>query len=104
MNVLRIGPGRETSDDIELPEQAAHNFVDVLSSADMLEPRNDSIERNLHFRNGTLRVEFAVPFEALLMFQKLFSVEIGDYSSQAAGQVPVDRNTGHAAAEGHASD
>src|SRR5918995_194230 len=70
VGVLRVGPGREAGEYVELSQQAADHFFSVLLAAELIELAHDARQRSLHIENRALRVVLALMLEALLMFEE----------------------------------
>jgi hypothetical protein len=74
---FRIGPGGKIGDEVELPEQLAHDFAGVLALAELLDTRQDAPERFFSLRDGVLRVELALLLEAAVMLDEFFAEKVG---------------------------
>ena len=73
-----IGPGGKPSDDIELSEEFADDFVSVVFGAESVELANHFQECFFNIVNRPFREELALLLETALTFQKFFAVKIGD--------------------------
>ena len=83
--VLGVGPGREVGDLIELAQQAAHDVIAVAVVAELIEPGHRLADCLLHLGHRARRVVLALGFEALLVLEELFPVEIRAGDGVSAG-------------------
>ena len=77
MGVLRVGPGRQAGEQIELAQQAANDLLGVSLAAELIELVHDARQRSLHVENRALGVVLALILKALSMFEEFFAIEIG---------------------------
>jgi hypothetical protein len=78
MELVRVGPSGQLGDQIELLEEFAHHVARVVALAQLLELSHDSRQGIFGPRDGHLGIVFALPFEAGVMLEKLFAIEIGE--------------------------
>jgi hypothetical protein len=78
MELVDVGPGGELCDKVELSEELTHHLTGIVSLAQHFEPLDDARDGVLSLRNRRVRVVLALAFQALLMFEELFSEEVGE--------------------------
>lgn len=76
MQRLRIGPRRQIRNAIELPQELTDDLAGIFALAQLLHGGQDAIEGIFGLRDGELRIELALLFEAPVMFEELFAEEL----------------------------
>jgi hypothetical protein len=94
MELIGVGPGRELGNKVELSKELTHHLTGIGSLAQRVEPIDDARDCVLGLRNRGVRVVLALPFQALLMFEKFFTKEVGE--TLAAWSEVVTRESGKA--------
>ena len=78
MDFQRVGPGRQTSHDVELAKQPGENEIGVSLLGQVLDVGQHALQRPLDAADRLFREVLALRVQALLMLQELFAVEVGE--------------------------
>ena len=80
MGIRGIRPGRQLCHAVECLQQPADHQTDIVMSlgAQLVHPDHDTPERLLHLGNRTLGIRLSLAFEACLVLEEFFPVEIGE--------------------------
>lgn len=70
--------GRQVRHDVDAVEKMAGEFFEIFNFADAVHLGNDTVEHAFDFFVGSFLEEGPLAFQAALMPQKLFSVEVRD--------------------------
>lgn len=76
VNVVGIGPSRETGDDVQFSEELSDHEVGVVFGGQVVELSDDANEGGFDVADGLGREVFALPLETAMMFDELFPVEL----------------------------
>ena len=77
VKLRRIEPAGEAGHCIELSEQAAHQRVGIILSAQLIELTEDPGQRLIGGGDGPLREVLALGCQALTMFEEFLAIEVG---------------------------
>ena len=78
MKLFGLSPRGQAGDEIELAEELAHHRAGILALAKLLELPHHARERIFGLRDRNLGVVLTLPLETPMMFEKLFTEEIGE--------------------------
>jgi hypothetical protein len=78
VKLMGIGPGGKLRDDVEPAKQLAEHLSRIVALADDVEVGEEPLERVLRLADGPVGVVLPLPFEASMMFQQLFAIELAE--------------------------
>lgn len=106
MELVWVGPSGQLGDEIEFLQELTDHAAGVLALAELFELRHDARERVFGLGDRDVRVVLALALQARMVFQKFFTVEIGEaLTGRSEHRVWVTRNVGalRATLQGHFS-
>jgi hypothetical protein len=76
VNVVRIGPSRETGDDVQFPEESSDHEVGVVFGGQIVELSENANESGFDVADGLGREELSLPLKTAMVLDELFPVEL----------------------------
>src|SRR5262245_3002813 len=76
VGLFRVGPGGKAGDYVELFEERTYELIRVVFGAELFELAHDPRECSLDVGDGALGIVAPLLLEALVMFDKFFSVKL----------------------------
>ncbi|MEO5895718.1 MAG: hypothetical protein ABIS06_08455 [Vicinamibacterales bacterium] len=77
MKLLGVGPAGQSSDRIELPQQAAYELVPIILRAQLIEAPEDSDQCRISISDGPSREGFFLAGQLFPMPEELLTIEVG---------------------------
>ena len=78
MEFVEFSPGGELGDKVELSKELAHHLTGIVSLTQDFQTFDDAGDGVLGLGDCRVGVILALAFQALLMFQEFFPVEVGE--------------------------
>jgi hypothetical protein len=76
MDLMGLGPGGKLRDDVDSAKEIADHLAGIVALTENIEVGEQPLQRVFGLRNGDVRVVLALTFQASMMFEQLFSVEL----------------------------
>src|SRR4051812_7463298 len=77
MIILGVGPGRQAGHDVEFAQEAGNHRIGIVADAEMVELAQHAADGAVGIGDGALGVVLALLRQALAVFEKLLTIEVG---------------------------
>jgi hypothetical protein len=101
---MRVGPGGQLRDDVDLAEKLADHLTGVVSLAERVEIGEEPFERIFGLRNRDIRIVLALQLEMSMVLQNFFPKEVAETLTRRSAERNVqggDLGTLEATFQGH---
>ena len=88
MNLMGFGPGGKFRDDVDSAKELTDHLTGIVALTENVEVGEKALKRVLGLRDGDVRVVLALTFQASMMFEQLFPVELAETLAGRSAERP----------------